>query len=79
MSNCSQHCANISGSEACYCVPGYQLDVNDFGCSGLMSFYYDQLREIVFQTLMNVLKIHVITIVLTLMVPLHVHVTMDMS
>ena len=28
---------------------------------------------------MNVLKMHVITIVLTLMFPLHVHVTMDMS
>ena len=48
-----------------------------------VSLYHDSLiiivREIVFQILMNVLKILVIKAAITLLVPLHVHVTMDMS
>ena len=35
VSSCSQGCANISGSQVCYCVPGYRLDMSNVTCSGL--------------------------------------------
>ena len=48
MSGCSQGCANISGSETCYCVPGYQLDMDNVNCSGLnnkpFSFFHDYVK-----------------------------------
>ena len=79
--NCLQGCANIDGSETCFCMPGYQLDEvhedNDT-CSGMVMIIILIVLKRVFQILMNVLIILVIITVLTLMAPLHVHVMMDM-
>ena len=36
MDNCSQGCANISGEDICFCIPGYQLDTNNITCSGMV-------------------------------------------
>ena len=32
--NCSQGCANINGTETCFCMPGYQLNMDNVTCSG---------------------------------------------
>ena len=36
VSDCSQLCANISGNETCFCMPGYQSDIDDITCSGMI-------------------------------------------
>ena len=34
VSNCSQGCVSINETETCFCMPGYQLDVDNTTCSG---------------------------------------------
>ena len=36
VTDCSQSCANISGRETCFCMSGYQLDIDDITCSGMI-------------------------------------------
>ena len=33
--NCAQGCANINGNNVCFCVPGYQLNMDNVTCSGI--------------------------------------------
>ena len=82
--HCAQGCAIVNGIEMCYCLSGYQLSTDGISCLGI----YENILKIVnwlkwlfAQILMSVINslVCVFTLVLTLMVPLHVHVTMDMS
>ena len=34
--NCSQDCVNINGAELCFCMPGYQLNMDNVTCSGMI-------------------------------------------
>ena len=34
--NCSDGCAVINGTETCFCTPGYQLDIDNITCIGMI-------------------------------------------